>query len=133
MERYLRILDYDRKTSVVYSMAYQICKFSQNDSMFLEYRPSQLAAAACIISINIYERDQIKDGNRFFEKKKGLMLLNTSIWNNLKVVSITGYSISMIKEPLYKLAMFIRENLTPDRLEGFDLDAILEIKDSRPD
>jgi hypothetical protein len=40
IERYLRILEYDKKTSVVYSMAYQICKFSQNDSMFLEFRPS---------------------------------------------------------------------------------------------
>ena len=57
MERYLRILNYDINKSVVYSMAYQICKFSQNDSLFLNYRPSQLAAAAVLISINIYERD----------------------------------------------------------------------------
>lgn len=28
MERYLRILNYDINKSVVYSMAYQICKFS---------------------------------------------------------------------------------------------------------
>ena len=93
--------------------------------MFLEYRPSQLAAAACIISVNIFERDQNKEGNKFFEERNGRLLLNTNIWNNPKVVSITGYSISMIKEPLCELAKFIRENLTPDRLEGYDLDAIL--------
>ena len=59
--------------------------------------------------------------------------MNTNIWNNPKVVSVTGYSMSMIKEPLYELSKFIRENLTPDRLEGFDLEAILDIKDFRPD
>ena len=101
--------------------------------MFLEYRPSQIAAAACIISVNIFERDQSQEGNKIFEKKNGLLLLNTTMWNNPKVVSITGYSMSMIKEPLYQLAKFIRENLTPDRLEGFDLEAIMEIKDFRPD
>ena len=133
MERYLRILDYDKKTSVVYSMAYQICKFSQNDSKFLEYRPSQLAAAACIISINIFERDKSQEGNSFFEKRNGFLLLNTNIWNNTKVVGVTGYSISMIKEPLCALSKFIRENLTPDRLEGFDLEAILDLNDFKLD
>ena len=44
------------------------------------------------------------------------------------MVGLTGYSITMIQEPLYKLAMFIRENLTPDRLEGFDLEGIMKIK-----
>jgi hypothetical protein len=108
MERYLRILDYDKKTSAVYSMAYQICKFSLNYSEFFDYRPSQLAAAACIISINIYERERKKEGNKFFELKNGHLLLNTNIWNNFEVVRVTGYSISMIKEPLYELAKFIR-------------------------
>jgi hypothetical protein len=31
-------------------------------------------------------------------------------------VEITGYCIEMLKEPLYHLAMFIKRNLTPDRL-----------------
>jgi hypothetical protein len=69
LERYLMVLQYDKKTSVVYSMAYQICKFSQNDSMFLVYRPSQLAAAALIICINIYQRDEMRsaqDESEFF-------------------------------------------------------------------
>ena len=101
--------------------------------MFLEYRPSQIAAAACIISINIFEKDQRQKENRFFEKRNGLLLLNTNIWNNPDVVSVTNYSVSMIIEPLCVLANYIRENLTPDRLEGFDLEAIMEIKDFKPD
>ena len=30
----------------------------------------------------------------------------------------------MLKEPLFNLALFIKQNLTPDRLEGFDIDQI---------
>lgn len=74
-----------------------------------------------------------KNQEDFFEKKNGLLLMNTNMWNNPQVVGLTGYSISMIKEPLYELAKFIRENLTPDRLEGFDLEAIIEIKDFKQD
>ena len=59
MERYLRLLNYDQN-QIVYDMSYQICKFQLNDSMFLDYKPSQIAAAACLISINIFERDQEK-------------------------------------------------------------------------
>ena len=63
--------------------------------------------------------------SEFFETKSdGELVFQTNVWNNSKVVSMTGYSITMISEPLYHLAKFIRENLTPDRLEGFDLEAI---------
>jgi len=34
-----------------------MCKFQLNDASFLEYRPSEIAAAAVILSINIYEED----------------------------------------------------------------------------
>jgi hypothetical protein len=96
-------------------MAYQICKFSQNDSEFLDYRQSQLAACACIISINIYQRD--KNSASFkFERVGNEILLNTDIWNNSYIVGLTGYTIEMLKKPLYRLCHFIRENLTPDRL-----------------
>lgn len=57
MERYLRILNFDNN-KIIYDMSYQICKFQLNDSEFLTYRPSELAACAVIISINIYKRDQ---------------------------------------------------------------------------
>ena len=113
-------------------MAYQICKFSQNESCFLEYRPSQLAACACIISINIYEKD--KNSHNFtFQKKGDHILLNTEIWNNSYVVALTGYTIQMIKQPLYMLCKFIRENLTPDRLANINLEAILELQDFSKD
>ena len=44
------------------------------------------------------------------------------MWNNIKMVSTTGLTIEMLKEPIHDLATFMRENLDPDRLEGFDLD-----------
>ena len=59
LERFLRILKYDQNRTV-YDMSYQICKFQLNDSMFLEYRPSQIAACSAIIAINIFERDQME-------------------------------------------------------------------------
>jgi hypothetical protein len=34
----------------------------------------------------------------------------------------------MLKEPLYQLASFIKQNLTPDRLQGFDIEALKELK-----
>lgn len=56
MERFLRILGYNQNRTM-YDMAYQICKFQLNDSKFLKYRPSQIAACSVILSINIYEKD----------------------------------------------------------------------------
>ena len=56
--------------------------------------------------------------------------LNTQIWSNLSVISQTGYSIEMIKDPLYLLAFFIQDNLQPNRLEGFDIDLVLKLKDN---
>ena len=53
---------------------------------------------------------------------ENLILMNTKIWNNSKVSGITGYSIEMLKEPLYELSMFIKNNLSPDRLAGFDVE-----------
>lgn len=64
MERYLRILNYDQNKTV-YDMSYQICKFQLNDSLFLDYRPSQIAISACLIAINIYERDNNKKSDYF--------------------------------------------------------------------
>jgi hypothetical protein len=56
MERFLRVLDLDFN-HIIYDMSYQICKYQMNDSKFLAYRPSQLAACAVIIAVNIYKRD----------------------------------------------------------------------------
>jgi hypothetical protein len=152
MERYLRLLGFDNN-KIVSDMGYQICKFQLNDSRFLGYRPSQLAACAVIISINIYRRDQEKfeksgvfkngedeepvaDAASFFviSPKKGsnneaLLLINTDIWNNSNIAAVTGYTIEMLKQALFELSMFIRNNLSPDRLAGFDIDSVLEVTD----
>lgn len=66
MERYLRILNYDLNPTV-FEFAYELCKFQLNDSKFLEYRPSQIAACACILAINIYE-DSVNNQNNVLKK-----------------------------------------------------------------
>ena len=55
MERYMRILNFDSKC--IYVMSFQILKFQLNDVKFLNYRPSQLAACAIIISLNISRKE----------------------------------------------------------------------------
>lgn len=124
MERYLRVLGYDLNRSV-FEMSFQICKFQLNESKFLDYRPSQIAASAAILSINIYEEDNLKTNkqSKFFKKtdSKGLKELNTDIWNNEVVSSVTGYSVLDIKDCLFDLAEFISSNLSPNRLENFDI------------
>ena len=131
MERYLRILDYDLNRTI-YDMSYQICKFQCNDASFLKYRPSVIAASAIILAINIYERDleKYQHKNFFVESKvspEGLMELNTNIWNNHNVHSLTGYSIEDIRQCLYDISIFISTNLQPNRLKSFDIEAILRI------
>ena len=56
-------------------------------------------------------------------------ILNTEVWNNERVVSITGYKISELKHLLKELATFIRNSLRPDHLAGFDLEEIGSISD----
>lgn len=115
-------------------MSFQICKFQCNDAQFLKYRPSVIAACAIILAINIYERDLEKYQNKnFFINSKvstdgGLMELNTEIWNNQNVHSLTGYTIEDIKHCLYDISMFISTNLQPNRLKSFDVEAILKLQ-----
>ena len=59
-------------------------------------------------------------------KNKNLILLNTDIWTET-VVAVSGYTLEMLKQPLFESCMFIRNNLSPDRLAGFDLKSVLEI------
>ena len=47
---------------------------------------------------------------------ENLLLMNTDVWNNATVVKTTGYSMQMIRKPLYELSMFIKHSLSPDRL-----------------
>ena len=97
MERFLRILNYDQN-KIVCDMSFQIMKFQLNDSVFLNYRPSMIAACSVILAINIYEHDMISASNKKkffnnFDFKDNIGELNLEIWNNLKVHSYTGFSI----------------------------------------
>jgi hypothetical protein len=128
MERFLRILSYDTNKTI-WDMAFQICKFQLNDARFLNYKPSVIAACSVILAINIYEKDKEQYSNRgFFDAAKynnGMQELNLDIWNNHMVHSMTGYSLEDIKPCLIELSQFICNNLSPNRLEGFDISAIL--------
>lgn len=142
IDRFMHVLDYAQQP-VIQMMSNEIAKFSLNDEKFLDYRPSELAATSVILSVNIFKKEQMdflkeneQDQNGevtpFHELSKDdpeKYILNTSIWNKLEVVHATGYSMSMLKRPLYDLAKFIEQNLEPNRLEAFYLDQILQIRD----
>ena len=119
MERFLKLLRYDQNVDVS-DTTYQILKFQLNDATFLNYRPSQIAAAACIIAINIYEENM--EHNEFFKDIKSnddietMKELNTSIWNNHEVVDASGYSIDTLTTCLTELCVYIRQNLQPVKL-----------------
>lgn len=125
LERFFRLLGYQGNNDV-FDMGFQICKFAYNEARFLDYRPSQVAASAALLAINIYEDDT----NPNFNKKKGSMkLLNVELWNNEEVIGVTGYKISDFKDCLYELAEFISASLSPNRLKPFDIKAIKTIED----
>jgi hypothetical protein len=123
----------------------------------LNYRPSKLAACSVLIAINIFKRDQEEfqktgvfasyqgsldefglepkqnDQSYFVispNKKDGMnqLLLTTDLWNNPTVVAVAGYTVEMLAQPLSDMVIFIRKNLNPDRLEGFDIDSVKFIK-----
>lgn len=124
----MRILNYDTNKTIQ-DMAFQICKFQLNDSRFLNYKPSVVAACAVILSINIYEKDREHHSSKgFFSNCKvtgGLQEMNLHIWNNSTVNQLTRYSINDLKPCLVELSQFISNNLSPNRLEGFDITAII--------
>ena len=140
MNRFLHLLGYC-KNDLMVNMTFQICKFTMNEPVFLNYRPSLVAASAVILCANVYARDKeayestgvfkhgkvpSKNHDSFFLLSRKLALnpllrVNTEIWNNQKVMSSTGITYTALKPCLYDLANFIRESLSPDRLYGFDL------------
>ena len=104
-----------------------------NDAKFLNYRASQIAASACILAINLYERDfyEVIENNPFFndcKMKDGVIDFNTDIWNCEFVHNLSLYTMDDIKICLYDLSTFICCNLQPNRLEGFNIEGILEVQ-----
>lgn len=132
MERHLRVLNY-QKNKTIHDMGFQICKFQLNDARFLNYQPSMIAACSVILAINIFEKDKEQyESTSFFSNCKvgadGLQELNLDIWNNSHVHQTTGYSINDIRQCLVELSQFICNNLSPNRLEGFDIQAIMTVQ-----
>ena len=119
MERFLRLLGY-HKNVLSFDMAFNICKFQLTDPAFLEYTPSEIAACAVILAVNIYQKEnQKKLHNQFFKiKKNGCYLINDSIWNE-EIQEATGMKKTHLKKCLTDLAKFIQLNLNPNRLHGF--------------
>ena len=102
----LSIIYKDDDNNIVKDMALEICKFSLNDPIFLNYRPSMVAACSLLISINIFENNSGKN-LKFIEncrQNSGLRQLNLQIWNTQEVHLTTGYSIEEIKKCLYDLS-----------------------------
>ena len=60
-----------------------------------------------------------------------LFYLNTDIWNNTKIYKLSNYCIEELTESLIALSKFVSENLVPNKLKYFDLEAIKHIKNSK--
>ena len=50
------------------------------------------------------------------------------MWNN-DIAAVTGYTTKMLTRALFDLCIFIRNNLEPDRLAGFDVESVLYCTD----
>ena len=116
------------------------------DEQLQKYPISKIAASSVILAINIFKLrekfikkfgDKNKDKNgqqsdRFFQQVESenktsaniLFYLNTDLWNNKNMFKLTGYSIEDLKESLIALSKFVSDNLVPNKLKYFDLDAI---------
>lgn len=144
MQRYLRLVSYDTNKSV-WAICEQLSRFQLNYSVFLKYKPSQIAACVVILSINLAKKnDQTKElqgssttpaspksaKNSFFDKCKltGQNLLNVHMWNNPDVMMSSGYAIEMIKEPLFLLAQCLKDGMKSNQLEDFNIEQIKSLK-----
>lgn len=119
------------------------------DESMLKFPVSKIAAASVILAINIFKlREKFiekfskksnkiikkkKDGQEFFqhahdaEDDQVIFHLNTDIWNNSEMALQTGYTIEMLKEPLYALSKFVSQNLVPNKLKYFHVEAVQEL------
>jgi hypothetical protein len=60
----------------------------------------------------------------FFEKCKtsNQNLINVAMWNNSEVLKSSGYTIEMIKEPLYLMAQCLKDGMKSNQLDDFNID-----------
>ena len=127
-----------------------------NSPQFLKYRPSQIAACAVIIAINIQKRSemllratnspratattplagrgaakklsQIISSDSLMNNCDGDFEFKTAFWNNERVLRHTGYTIEMLKEPLYHLSTYLKQSHITQKMEHFNLEGIRELK-----
>ena len=64
LERFQRIFDFDREEAnygswKVGSMARDFCYFMQREAKFLQFRPSQIAAASIVLAVKTYYQEQV--------------------------------------------------------------------------
>lgn len=139
IQRYLRLVGYDKDRSVV-AICEQLGRFQLNYSVFLKYKPSQIAACVVILSINLAKKNELlRDGQNsnstvspkfkaagYFEKCRmsNQYLINVSMWNNAEVMKSSGYTIEMIKEPLYLLAQCLKDGMKSNQFDDFNIDQI---------
>ena len=118
------------------------------DESMLKFPVSKIAAASVLLAINIFKlREKFiqkfskksnkiikkKDGEEFFqhaqdaEDDQVIFHLNTDIWNNSEMALQTGYTIEMLKEPLHALSKFVSQNLVPNKLKYFHVEAVQEL------
>ena len=50
------------------------------------------------------------------------------MWNNQEVMKSSGYTIEMIKEPLYLLAQCLKDGMKSNQLEDFNIDQLKQLK-----
>lgn len=50
------------------------------------------------------------------------------MWNNFEVMKSSGYTIEMIKEPLYLLAQCLKDGMKSNQLEDFNIDQMKNLK-----
>lgn len=139
IQRYLRLVGYDKDRSVV-AICEQLGRFQLNYSVFLKYKPSQIAACVVILSINLAKKNELlRDAQNssstvspkfkatgYFEKCRmsNQYLINVSMWNNAEVMKSSGYTIEMIKEPLYLLAQCLKDGMKSNQFDDFNIDQI---------
>lgn len=58
IQRYLRLVNYDGDKSV-WAICEQLSRFQLNYSVFLKYKPSQIAACVVILSINLAKKNEL--------------------------------------------------------------------------
>lgn len=94
LERFLRVVGYHKNDKVV-RLSREILRQQIKCADFLNYRPSQVAAATVLVAINMFQNCELTD---------------MSLWNNEKIIAMTGYSTEMLKAPIEGMAEFVKYN-----------------------